>query len=67
MYAFIHDKCGNPAFLLTEMPEPGSIMKSATARYLDGSPIGAFTSVTCESCGEAITNPKIKSIVPFKI
>jgi len=50
MYAYIHDQCGKPAFLLTEMPRPLDIASSAISLGLNYQPIERASVATCQSC-----------------
>lgn len=57
MLAYIHQKCGKPAFLLTRMPVSGERASSSIIRDLNGHQIEYGSDRMCGSCGHGMKEP----------
>lgn len=60
MLVYIHERCGKPAYRLTEMPEEfGKVLD--TIRHLDGTELIPGASRVCEQCKKPIHGPLKRS------
>jgi len=54
-FVYIHEKCGKPAFYLTEMPAAYSYVRAKIVRTLSGGRVVFGEIIRCGSCGEGIS------------
>jgi hypothetical protein len=54
MFALIDPKCGMPAFMLTEIPEPGYPASSKIALHMNYHPVQNGSIRLCEHCGSFV-------------
>lgn len=54
MFAYLHKKCGKPAWLLRQEPIPGQRFLSQQCYTFDNQPLSFATGCRCLSCGEVM-------------
>ena len=54
MFDYICPECGGVAFSMTELPEPGSPLRSKAAVFKDGSHPEPHSNVECQECHSPI-------------
>lgn len=60
-FVFVHEACGNPAFLLARKPRSGEPRASKDARHLDGSPIAVGEACVCGSCNATLGPDELRT------
>jgi hypothetical protein len=62
MFKLMHvNGCGKPAFLMTAVPLPYSLLTHERVRHLDGSAMKSTDRVMCESCGRDLSGTDFAS------
>lgn len=66
-FEMVHEACGKPAALVSEMPINGMLINSVRFASLDGTEIGRGMLMLCCSCGADLTPYDFKpaSVRPF--
>lgn len=54
MFAYLHKKCGKPAWLLRQEPIPGQRFLSQQCYTFDNQPLSFAAGCRCLSCGEVM-------------
>lgn len=54
MYAYLHKRCGKPAWLLRQEPIPGQRFLSQQCYTFDNQPLSFANGCRCQSCGEVM-------------
>lgn len=68
MFAYLHKKCGKPAWLLRQEPIPGQRFLSQQCYTFDNQPLSFAAGCRCLSCGEimfedAARHPEQETVV----
>lgn len=53
-YAYMHWKCGGPAFMSDHLPSDGERLTAETIYHLDGNQALEHEIATCGTCGEPV-------------